>query len=408
MTETKHNVTSILLGMTRIAGLSATLFLDPDVNNLEVPATTTGISCLLVVFFAYFAYQNVKKATIMKNGNVLEQHSASVNTVRSCGKTNLVASGSDDMSIVAFNRDSLKTEFIFNEHKGWITSLCVSNTGHRIVSVSVENYVCMLDTAKPKKSMYSKYTSHSSTVKTVVFNEDASCFATASMDGTLKLMKTDSGTLIETIKNEKSVGFVSACFMNNLLASGSVNGNLQIWNLKDFTCLQTLKSHEDIINCICVNVCCSVAASCSNDKTICIYDISLEKQVTRSHTLRGHSGNVMDIAFNSDCTLLASASEDKSIRIFDTTSWDCIQIFKGHTKTVTGVCFTGKFNLVSSSRYRLLINLIITQLTNTNRISYSCKTPKHSQGTVPCDSGIQVVSMASIHSPLMQKSKSAK
>lgn len=67
-------------------------------------------------------------------------------------------------------------------------------------------------------------------------------------------------------------------------------------------------------------------------------------KVPETHTLLGHRAPITSVAFNTIFSLLATSSEDASIKIWDIDSGELEKTLKGHTKSVTSICFSPKGN----------------------------------------------------------------
>ena len=65
---------------------------------------------------------------------------------------------------------------------------------------------------------------------------------------------------------------------------------------------------------VCFNQSGTILASGSRDTTIRLWDIKNKKEIT---TLEGHDQSVQSVAFNSDGTILASGSSDLTIKIWN-------------------------------------------------------------------------------------------
>jgi len=122
-----------------------------------------------------------------------------------------------------------------------------------------------------------------------------------------------------------------------LLASGSRDRTVKLWDVATGGVLASLSGHSHIITCLAFRPDGKLLATGSEDKTIKIWDVTEKKELT---TLSGHSGAVVSIAFSPDGKLLASGSVDKTIVLWDVDSQRRIDSLEGHAGSVPSVAFS--------------------------------------------------------------------
>ena len=79
----------------------------------------------------------------------------------------------------------------------------------------------------------------------------------------------------------------------------------------------------------------TLLASGSGDRTIKLWNVESRTEVA---TLKGHSDSVNSVAFNSEGTLLASGSYDRTIKLWNVESRTEVATLKGHSDSVTFRC----------------------------------------------------------------------
>src|SRR6266480_3269294 len=74
-----------------------------------------------------------------------------------------------------------------------------------------------------------------------------------------------------------------------------------------------------------------ILASGSNDNTIRLWDAQTGQAL---QTLSGHSETVLSIAWSPDGRILASGSDDQAIRLWDAQTGQALRTLTGHSNTV--------------------------------------------------------------------------
>ncbi|MFL5624455.1 MAG: TIR domain-containing protein [Ktedonobacteraceae bacterium] len=104
-----------------------------------------------------------------------------------------------------------------------------------------------------------------------------------------------------------------------------------------FTLRDTLSGHEDLILRLAWSPNGQILASGSIDKTIRLWDLKTGQQLD---VLKGHSARIWGLAWSPDGQILASASGDKSVRLWDVQTGRLLSILRGHKSTVYDVAWS--------------------------------------------------------------------
>ncbi|RDW63404.1 vegetative incompatibility WD repeat protein [Coleophoma cylindrospora] len=110
--------------------------------------------------------------------------------------------------------------------------------------------------------------------------------------------------------------------------------------------LQTLEGHTSGVMAVAFSPNGKLVASGSNDHTIRLWDSATG---TLQRVLEGHTSVVGAVAFSPDGTLVASGSYDRTVRLWDSATGMLQRALEGHTHAVWAVAFSPDGNLVASS-----------------------------------------------------------
>jgi WD40 repeat protein len=109
--------------------------------------------------------------------------------------------------------------------------------------------------------------------------------------------------------------------------------------------VRTLKGHSHWVRSVAFSADSKLVASGSNDNTVKIWDAATGAEV---RTLKGHSSSVNSVAFPADSKLVASGSDDKTVKIWDAATGAEVRTLKGHSHWVRSVAFSADSKLVAS------------------------------------------------------------
>ena len=108
-------------------------------------------------------------------------------------------------------------------------------------------------------------------------------------------------------------------------------------------CIHTFEGHENIVCTVAFSPDGKLLASGSGDNTIKIWNVDKRECI---HTFEGHKGSVCSVAFSPDGKRVVSGS--KTIKLWDVDTRECIHTFKGHKSSVYTVAFSPDGKLLAS------------------------------------------------------------
>ena len=152
---------------------------------------------------------------------------------------------------------------------------------------------------------------------------DDNIIASGSYDTTIKIWDIETGEEVRTLRGH-SLGIRCLQFDNTKLASGSLDGTVKLWDLETGKELCTLRGHTAGV--IGLHLDGTTVASGSADHTIRVWDFKDHSAIV----LRGHTDWVNAVKIDMSSRTLLSASDDCTVRLWDLDTKRCIQKFEGH------------------------------------------------------------------------------
>ncbi|KAF9875247.1 sulfur metabolite repression control protein [Colletotrichum karsti] len=154
--------------------------------------------------------------------------------------------------------------------------------------------------------------------------------ATGSYDAKVKIWNIETGEEIRTLSGH-TTGIRTLKFVGNKLFSGSLDHTVKVWNWQTGECISTLRCHSAGV--ISVDFDGKYLASGSIDKSVKIFNFDSKE----TFCLRGHEDWVNHTRLDPRSQTVFSASDDCTVRLWDLKNKTCIKVFEGHMGQVQQV-----------------------------------------------------------------------
>ena len=188
---------------------------------------------------------------------------------------------------------------------------------------------------------------HSDLIFSVAFNPNGEILASGSGDNQIKLWDWQTGTELKTLSGHQN-GITRVVFSpdGTLLASASQDNTIKLWNWQEGREIQSFLGHKDGVLDLAFSPHNPWLASGSQDKTIKIWNLIDGKVI---YTLKGHNARVLAVAFSPDGKILASGSYDNTIKLWSLEDGSEISTLNGHSAWVSSLEFSPDGKILASS-----------------------------------------------------------
>jgi len=243
-----------------------------------------------------------------------------------------------------FSQESDILQITLNDHAGGVKSVAYSPDGKILASGSEDQTFNLYSTAEYElvASSEERYRP----VYALAFTPDQKKL----LIGAGKFLEsfTPSGEYIDReFSRNTDIMSIGISPGSNMVLTGTYNKTFQVNILYPDHQQIDYPGHQKSALAVAFNADATLIASGSLDESIKLWETQPAKNI---YTLQGHGGNIMAVTFSRDGEHLASASLDKSARLWRIGDEKSIQTFTGHQKGLTDIVFTpnGHFILTAS------------------------------------------------------------
>ncbi len=189
---------------------------------------------------------------------------------------------------------------------------------------------------------------HTNSVNSVSFSPDGSMLASGSSDKRIRLWNAATGVLLHTLTGHEG-GVKSVTFSpdGSMLVSGGDDNTIRLWDVATRKELKTLEGHTTSVRSVAFSPDGSMLASGSDDNTIRLWDVATGEE---PKILRGEWWNdrIESVAFSPDGSMLVSGGADNTIRLWDVATGKELMTLTGHRSLVYSVAFSPDGSMLAS------------------------------------------------------------
>jgi WD40 repeat protein len=191
------------------------------------------------------------------------------------------------------------------------------------------------------------------TFRSLAVSPDGAILAIGTEEGIVYLWQVSDGTLLSTLEGhtqDKGVTDVAFSPDGATLASSSIDETVRLWRVADGALLDTLEGHERWVMSVAFSPDGATVASGGDtfDNTVRLWRASDGAQL-RTLEMRGH-GSVASLAFSPDGETLASSWGDDMVRLWRVSDSALMHTLE-HTTDVVSVAFSPDGEILASGTY---------------------------------------------------------
>ncbi|MHB8953114.1 MAG: protein kinase domain-containing protein [Pirellulaceae bacterium] len=267
----------------------------------------------------------------------------------------ILASGSRDNTVILWEVPSFKQIRMLRGHSAAVTGLTFSHQGNFLATTSSDRTIRIwdmlqvpapevIDTGTDRWVGAVEFSPDGQTVAAICGRFEASLNDTSTQQ--VLFWDVASGRQLDTLDVGKSIVCLAFCH-GAVLAIGSADGQIDLWDWKTHERLATLSGHTDMVFDLAFAPANNLLASASADKTARIWNLNTFRE---HRILSPHGAPVKAVTFSPDERVLATGSDDRKAKLWDLESQALLKSLEGHVSAVLSVAFLrdGK-SLVSTS-----------------------------------------------------------
>ncbi|MFN6519594.1 MAG: WD40 repeat domain-containing protein [Nostoc sp. CreGUA01] len=245
---------------------------------------------------------------------------------------------------------------VFAENLSWIRVTAFSTNGNFFVAGNVNGQIFLW---RVKDYQHFLTLNHPTTISAVSFSPDSSILASGSNDSFIRLWDTQTGIEIKILHGHTGpISSVAWSYDGQTIASGSYDQTVRLWDVRTGECVRIFKGHICGILAISFSPDNFQVASCGDD-SIRLWELCSGKC---RKVLHNHNHVIRSLCFSPDSLILASGSDDCLIQLWDQKTGRCLKVLKGHTGIIESIAWSPDGRYIVSGSFDCSVRLWDIQL----------------------------------------------
>ena len=200
-------------------------------------------------------------------------------------------------------------------HTGWVNTIAFSPDGTLVASGSNSGELKLWDVST-SRNVHSEL-HRQEIIHAVAFSPDGKWLASAGTGQTVHLLEIAAKRSLDLSGHTKEITSLVFIPNSSLIASGSTDKTIRIWDLKTGNTAKTINSLSADVNALAVSFDGRILAAGTADNKIELMRLS-NGEDGAPQVLSGHAGEIFALAFSRDGKWLASGGADHTVRLWDT------------------------------------------------------------------------------------------
>eukprot|EP01080_Neovahlkampfia_damariscottae_P003594 gene3594-6329_t len=251
---------------------------------------------------------------------------------------NLILTGGNDHTLSIFNKDSSQILSTLKGHTKQVTNVSFNSNYDSLVSSSVDKTIRVwsFDSKKEEYTTNSIIKEHKDVVTDLTLHPSGNYLVSSSNDKTWKFH--DLNTAKTILSNDTLDAKIQTCCFHPdgiLLGFGDSNNVISIWNILENKIVAKYEGHTNEVVTMSFSENGYHLATGSTDGTVKLWDL---KNSRNFQTFEIGSA-VKCVNFDHSGNYLSVGSASGSVQVFQNKIWEEISKHQEHKKEVTGVCF---------------------------------------------------------------------
>ncbi len=270
------------------------------------------------------------------------------------GQRLAISAGTRDLEVHSF--DDFANPMMLTSRANSVRAVAFSNDGRWMATGNQDTSATLWDVFAGRA--VANFAGNEGSITSVAFSADSQLLATGSRGGIVRLIEVVGAREIR--KWQPHDGGVNAMVFttDGKLVTGSSDQTIKVWPIEvqgaGGNAITTLKQTKEI-NSVCISTDGKLLASGSADGVIKVYDTATWREL---RSLSAHTGAVFALTFSNDGKTLASGGADKAIKLWQTADWQTTRTINDSASAIYSLAFSADDKLVAAGNSDGIVKLV--------------------------------------------------